>query len=68
MTNNVFGAFPELKVEHGDVSGGWNKFEEEFVIAAKLKHLELGEDVFTDNTQLLALCKTVEQEGRNTLK
>lgn len=43
----MFGVFPELKVEQGDVSGVWNKFEDEFIIAAELKHLELGKEVFT---------------------
>lgn len=40
--NSVLGKFPGLKVEQRDVPVNLKKIEEEFLIAAKLKSMELG--------------------------
>lgn len=58
--SNVFGAFPELKVEKEEISGGWRNFKEEFLIAAELNQTELGVHDCNDRGQLLASCTAVE--------
>ena len=54
-----FGAFSELVINQGNVSGSWRTFSQDFVLAIELRELELDTRYTTNpRSKIVALAKS----------